>query len=77
MSTLTRNARRMTKILVADDLGEEGMALLRAVGDVTVKTGMDEATLRDTLPGFETLVVRSATAVERSALTTPGCTTAE
>jgi len=58
----------MTRILVADDLGEEGMALLRAVGDVTVKTGMDEETLRDTLPGFETLVVRSATTVTKKSL---------
>ncbi|MGK0156847.1 MAG: hypothetical protein ACI9SE_003822, partial [Neolewinella sp.] len=39
----------MTRILVADDLGTEGMALLRDVGDVTLKTGMDEATLRETL----------------------------
>lgn len=58
----------MTKILVADDLGEEGMAMLRDVGDVTVKTGMDEATLRATLPGFETLVVRSATTVTEKSL---------
>ena len=57
-----------TKILVADDLGEEGMALLRDAGDVTVKTGMDEATLRETLPGFEVLVVRSATKVTRKSL---------
>jgi len=58
----------MTKILVADDLGEEGMALLRDAGDVTVKTGMDEAALRETLPGFEVLVVRSATKVTRKSL---------
>jgi len=44
------------------------MALLRDVGDVTVKTGMDEATLRETLPGFETLVVRSATKVTKKSL---------
>ena len=44
------------------------MALLRDVGDVTLKTGMDEATLRETLPGFETLVVRSATTVTRKSL---------
>ncbi len=53
----------MTKILVADDLGEEGMALLREVGDVTVRTGMDEDALRAALPPFEALVVRSATQV--------------
>ena len=53
----------MTKILVADDLGEQGMAMLRESGDVTLKTGMDEATLRQTLPGYQVLVVRSATTV--------------
>jgi len=58
----------MTKILVADDLGEEGMAMLRESGDVTLKTGMDEATLRETLPGFEVLVIRSATSVTAPAL---------
>ena len=57
----------MTKILVADDLGEDGMALLRSSGDVTLRPGMDEDTLRQTLPGYEVLVVRSATTVtERS-----------
>ena len=58
----------MTKILVADDLGEDGMAMLRDVGDVTVKTGMNEDALRAMLPGFETLVVRSATTVTEKSL---------
>ncbi|MGC6486414.1 MAG: phosphoglycerate dehydrogenase [Planctomycetota bacterium] len=58
----------MTKILVADDLGEEGMALLRESGDVTLRTGMDEAALRDALPGYEVLVVRSATTVTAASL---------
>ena len=58
----------MTKILVADDLAEEGLALLRAAGEVTVKKGMDEATLRQTLPPFHALVVRSATQVTAKSL---------
>ncbi|MFN3240219.1 MAG: phosphoglycerate dehydrogenase [Planctomycetota bacterium] len=58
----------MTKILVADDLGDEGMAMLRDCGDVTLKTGMDEATLRETLPGYQVLVVRSATTVTAKSL---------
>jgi D-3-phosphoglycerate dehydrogenase len=58
----------MTKILVADDLAEEGLQLLRAAGEVTVKKGMDEATLRSTLPGFQALVVRSATQVTATSL---------
>jgi len=58
----------MTKILVADDLAEEGLELLRTAGDVTVKKGMDEATLRATLAPFDALVVRSATQVTASSL---------
>ncbi|MFT4843167.1 MAG: D-3-phosphoglycerate dehydrogenase [Planctomycetota bacterium] len=49
------------------------MALLRDVGDVTLKTGMDEATLRETLPGYETLVVRSATTVTAKSLELADC----
>ncbi|MBX3463807.1 MAG: phosphoglycerate dehydrogenase [Planctomycetes bacterium] len=58
----------MTRILVADDLAEEGLALLRAAGEVTVRKGMDEATLRETLPPFHALVVRSATQVTARSL---------
>ncbi|MFK7743040.1 MAG: phosphoglycerate dehydrogenase [Planctomycetota bacterium] len=58
----------MTKILVADDLGKEGMAMLRSAGDVTLQTGMDEAALREALPGYEILVVRSATTVTKKSL---------
>jgi len=58
----------MPKILVADDLAEEGLALLREAGDVTVKKGMDEAALRQTLPPFHALVVRSATKVTQKSL---------
>ena len=58
----------MTKILVADDLGDEGMAMLRESGDVTLKTGMDEDALRETLPGYEVLVIRSATTVTARSL---------
>ena len=55
------------RILVADDLAEEGLQLLRQYGDVTVRKGMDESTLRDALAGVHALVVRSATQVtERS-----------
>jgi D-3-phosphoglycerate dehydrogenase len=58
----------VTKILVADDLAEEGLELLRSAGEVTLRKGMDEATLRQTLPPFQALVVRSATQVTRRSL---------
>ena len=58
----------MTKILVADDLGDEGMSMLRESGEVTLQTGMDEAALRAALPGYQVLVVRSATTVTAKSL---------
>lgn len=56
------------RILVADELSPEGIEILERAGDVEVRTGMDEATLRDTLPGFHALVVRSATKVTAGSL---------
>ena len=58
----------MTKILVADDLGDEGMSMLHESGEVTLQTGMDEAALRAALPGYQVLVVRSATTVTAKSL---------
>jgi D-3-phosphoglycerate dehydrogenase len=55
-------------ILVADTLGDEGLAILEGAGQVTVRTGMDEAALKDALRGFDALVVRSATRVTATAL---------
>ena len=55
------------RILVADDLTEEALQLLRQVGEVVVRKGMDESSLREALVGVHALVVRSATQVtERS-----------
>jgi len=56
------------RILVADELSSEGLEILGRAGEVVVRTGMDEATLRDALPGFHALVVRSATKVTAGAL---------
>ncbi|MEQ1632900.1 MAG: phosphoglycerate dehydrogenase [Planctomycetota bacterium] len=56
------------RILVADDLAEDGLAILRTAGEVTFKKGMNEDALRQTLPGFHALVVRSATQVTARSL---------
>ena len=61
----------MTKafsILVADELSAEGLDILREHGEVTVRKGMNEDQLRETLPPFHALVVRSATKVTARAL---------
>ena len=57
-----------TKILVADELSAEGMEILGRVGEVTTSKGMDEDTLRATLPDYHVLIVRSATVVTARSL---------
>jgi D-3-phosphoglycerate dehydrogenase len=53
----------MKKILVCDSLNPEALEKLKANPhfEVTLKTGMDEAELIKTIPGFNAAVVRSAT----------------
>ncbi|MBK8976681.1 MAG: phosphoglycerate dehydrogenase [Planctomycetes bacterium] len=56
-------------ILVADEFGAEGLEILRAGADVTVRTGMDEQALGGALAeGYEALIVRSATKVTAGSL---------
>ncbi|MCX6565515.1 MAG: 3-phosphoglycerate dehydrogenase [Candidatus Aminicenantes bacterium] len=57
----------MKKILIADALDKESTELLKAVPgfDVIVKTGLDEAGLVQTIPGFNAVVVRSASKITR------------
>jgi D-3-phosphoglycerate dehydrogenase len=56
------------RILVADDLSAEGLAILGEGGRVDVRKGMDESALRDALPPYHALVVRSATQVTARSL---------
>jgi D-3-phosphoglycerate dehydrogenase len=60
----------MKKILVCDALDSDAFAGLEAVQefDVTLKTGMDENTLIETIPGFNAAVVRSATKITRNVI---------
>lgn len=57
----------MKKILIADALDKEAVGQLQAVPgfEVTVKTGLDEAALVQTIPGFNAVVVRSATKITK------------
>jgi D-3-phosphoglycerate dehydrogenase len=57
----------MKKILVADSLDKEALEQLKAIAgfEITVKTGMDEAELVKTIPGFNAVVVRSATKITK------------
>lgn len=60
----------MKKILVADSLDKEAVDQLKASPrfEVTVKTGMDEAELVKTIPGFNAIIVRGATKVTRKVI---------
>jgi D-3-phosphoglycerate dehydrogenase len=57
----------MKKILIADALDQEAVELLQAVPgfEVTVQTGLDEAGLIKTVPGYNAVVVRSATKITK------------
>ena len=57
----------MTKILVADKMDDEAVDRMKAIPgfEVTVKTGMDESALIETIPGYHAIVIRSATKVTR------------
>ena len=58
----------MSRILLADTLAGEGLEILQAEADVTVRTGMAPQELIDIVGDFDALVVRSATKVTRTIL---------
>lgn len=60
----------MKKILLADSLDKEATDKLKSLPqfDVAIKTGMDEAELIKTIPGFNAVVVRSATKITRKVI---------
>ncbi len=60
----------MKKILLADSLDKEAVDKLKSTPqfDVTIKTGMDEAELIKTVPGFNAVVVRGATKITRKVI---------
>lgn len=54
----------MAKILICDPVADDALSVIRNAGhEVVVKTGMDQDTLIQTAPGFDAMVVRSATKV--------------
>ena len=57
----------MKKILVADALASDALDALQSLPglEVVIKTGMDEAEQIKTVPGFNGMVIRSATKVTR------------
>ena len=54
----------MTKVLICDLVAPEAIKMLQDAGfEVMEKTGMDQDELISTVPGFDAMVVRSATKV--------------
>ncbi len=62
----------MTRILVADPLAEDGLARLREIGQVEVRTKMAEADLIAIVGDFDALVVRSETKVTEAVIEAAG-----
>jgi len=60
----------MKKLLICDALDADALAELEAVRDfeVSLKTGMDESTLIETIPGFHAAVVRGATKITKNVI---------
>ena len=69
----------MAKVLVADSIAQEGIALLKKHHDVEVRTGLKEDELCEAVKDVSALVVRSATTVtattRTSCLHLPGAVT--
>ncbi len=54
----------MAKVLICDAVADSAIQAIRDGGhEVTVKTGMDQDALLETVPGYDAMVVRSATKV--------------
>lgn len=54
----------MAKVLICDPVSEDALDVIRKAGhEVVVKTGMDQDTLIGVAPGYDAMVVRSATKV--------------
>lgn len=56
----------MPKVFVSDSISKEALAQLEGHLDVHIETGLSEAELCQKLPGYEALMVRSATTVTKA-----------
>jgi D-3-phosphoglycerate dehydrogenase len=55
----------MPNILICDAIAEDGLEILRRIGNVVVKTGLSEAELIEEIPAYDAVMVRSATKITR------------
>jgi D-3-phosphoglycerate dehydrogenase len=55
----------MPNVLICDTIADEGVKILERAANVTVKTGLKEDQLVAEVPGYDALMVRSATKITR------------
>lgn len=58
----------MDRILVTEKIGDEGLATLQAIADVDLRLNLTPEALKDILPEYDALVVRSQTKVTEDVL---------
>ncbi len=58
----------MPKVLVSDKIAQEGLEILKKIGEVDVKTGLSEEELCQVIGDYEALVIRSSTQVTAKVL---------
>ena len=70
---LSDNGTTAFRILVCDPIAEDGVEALRRAGaDVDVRTGLSPEELRDSVDGYNALVVRSETKISREIIAAAG-----
>ena len=62
----------MPKVLVCDAIAQTGLDILRQSADVEVQIGLSEDELVATVPGYDAIMVRSATKITRRVLEAAG-----
>lgn len=58
----------MVKIVVTDQIHDDGIKMLKQIGEVDVKTGLTPNQLLEEIKGYDVLVVRSATKVTKEVI---------
>lgn len=58
----------LVKILVTDQIHDDGIKMLEQIGEVDVKTGLTPNQLLEEIKGYDVLVVRSATKVTKEVI---------
>lgn len=71
-NTLAMPETARPRILIADPIAPEGIEMLRAAGDVDVKTGQPADALIEMIGNYDALVVRSETKVTRPIIEAAG-----